>query len=141
MSTDIHTRDHSKRDDGSIVSLRAVHVDGFSMLFAGNRVCLSLSRNHCAATEDQIRAEQHRTTRDRIQYSTQELVPVYCFQNSDLSGSQWDGNLSSESVSGLQVAWTLPQSHQLQDPDQAVVQGGVQAGDSAGVEMLPRVCG
>lgn len=142
MSADISARDQSKRDDGSIASLRAVHVDGFGVLFAGNRVCLSLSRNHCAAAEDQIGTEQqHRTTRHRVQFPTQELVSVHCFQNSNLSGAKWDRNFSTESVSGLQMAWTLPQSHQLQDHDQAGLQDGIQAGDSTGVEMLPRVCG
>lgn len=40
-------------------------------------------------------------------------MSVHCFQNSVLSGAQWDRNHSAEGVSGLPVAWTLLQSHQV----------------------------
>lgn len=40
-------------------------------------------------------------------------MSVYCFQNSVLSGAQWDRNHSAESVAGLPMARTLRQSHQV----------------------------
>ena len=40
-------------------------------------------------------------------------MSVYCFQNSDLSGAQWDTNHCAESVTGLPVAGTLFQGHQV----------------------------
>lgn len=43
-------------------------------------------------------------------------MSVYCFQNGILSGAQWDGDHSAESVSGLQMARTLCQSCQVPSP-------------------------
>lgn len=72
VSADISVRDKSKAHDGFVVPLRTVHVDEFSLSFAGNRVCLSLPRYHCAAAAHQIGTErQHWTARYRVPYPTQ----------------------------------------------------------------------
>lgn len=84
-------RDSSKGDDGFIVSLRAMHVDKFSLSFAGNWVCLSLSRHQCAAAAHQIGTEREHcwTAGYQVQYPTQvspfahwkcwKLTPKYEF--------------------------------------------------------------
>lgn len=69
---DISIRAKSNGDDGFIAPIRAVHVVNFIPSFGGNRVCLSLSRHHCAAAAHQLGAErQHWTTRYRVPYPTQ----------------------------------------------------------------------
>lgn len=69
---DISVRDKSKGDYGFIVPVCAVHLDKFSLSFAWNGVCLSLSRHHSAAAAHQIgRERQHWTARYRLPYPTQ----------------------------------------------------------------------
>ncbi len=72
LSAEITIRVKLQGDDGFTVPLRVVHVDKFGLSFAGNRVCLSLSRHHCAAAAYQIGTErQHWTARYRLANTTQ----------------------------------------------------------------------